>query len=436
MSSNRTEPRSIATQLVLLFTFCAALLLSCGLGTLYWIVVRHAFEEDNAVFADKLGAIRIELKQPDGINSIDREAKNRRAGEPTVYWIRIIDPSGNIVTETPQMADSLPANIFPQPQGSTSSLSRSTKAYQKDSKLFSLAATIETADAKSYVLQVAQDRSADERFRKQFRALLALVLSLGLIASGLIAVTVTRRGLRPLAKMRRMFERVQPGHLNERIEPERWPNELRPLAASFDDMLGRLEDSFTRLSQFSADLAHELRTPIGNLLGEAQVALTRERSSEEYRSIIESTAAECEHISGIIDNLLFLARAESAEQQIDRSLFNGRSAIEKIASFYQTAAEDRHVSIACSGEGQIFADPALFNRAVGNLIDNALRFTTDGGNIDVSIGTRYGHTEVFVRDTGSGIAPEHLPRVFDRFYRGDPSRSSAGTGLGLALVKS
>jgi two-component system heavy metal sensor histidine kinase CusS len=172
------------------------------------------------------------------------------------------------------------------------------------------------------------------------------------------------------------------------------------------------------------------------MLGEAQVALTRERSSEEYRSVIESTAAECERLSAIIDNLLFLARAESAEQQTERSLFNGRATLEKIANFYQTAAEDRHVNIECTGEGQIFADPALFNRAVGNLIDNALRFTTDGGSIHVSIGTRDGGTEVSVRDTGSGIAPEHLPRVFDRFYRGDRSRSSAGTGLGLALVKS
>jgi len=114
----------------------------------------------------------------------------------------------------------------------------------------------------------------------------------------------------------------------------------------------------------------------------------------------------------------------------------GRAALEKIASFYQTAAEDRHVDIACEGEGQIFADQALFNRAMSNLIDNALRFTADGGNIRISIAARDSHTEVLVRDTGSGIASEHLPRVFDRFYRGDASRSSAGTGLGLALVKS
>jgi two-component system heavy metal sensor histidine kinase CusS len=435
MSSNRTKPRSIATQLVLLFTLCAALLLSSGLSVFYWIVVRHAFEEDNAVLVDKLAALRADLKEPDGINTVDRELKNRRTGEPAVYWVRVLDSAGNIVTETPGMNRFLPPDIFAPAQSSTS-VSGSSKDYQNNERLFSLVATNEAVDDRPYILQVAQDRSADERFRKQFRALLALVLGLGLIASAVIAVTVTRRGLRPLAEMRRSLERVQPGHLSERIEPMRWPLELRPLAVSFDDMLGRLEDSFIRLSQFSADLAHELRTPIGNMLGEAQVALTRERSSEEYRSVIESSAAECERLSGIIDNLLFLARAESTEQQIERSLFNGRAALEKIVSFYQTAAEDRHVNIACSGEGQIFADPALFNRAVGNLIDNALRFTTDGGNIHISIGARDGRTEVSVRDTGSGIAPEHLPRVFDRFYRGDASRSSAGTGLGLALVKS
>jgi two-component system heavy metal sensor histidine kinase CusS len=435
MSSNRTKPRSIATQLVLLFTLCAALLLSCGLSVFYWMVVRHAFEEDNAVLADKLAAIRTDLKQPDGINTVDRELKNRRAGEPVVYWMRIIDPAGNVATETPGMNRLLPPSIFAPPQTSIP-LSRSTKDYQKDAKLFSLVATNETVNGQPYLLQVAQDRSADERFRKQFGALLAFVLGLGLLASVLVAVTVTRRALRPLAEMKRSLERVQPAHLSERIERAQWPRELQPVVTAFDGMLDRLEDSFTRLSQFSADLAHELRTPIGNMLGEAQVALTRERGSEEYRSIIESSAAECERLSGIIDNLLFLARAESAEQQIERSLFNGRAALEKIAAFYQASAEDRHIDISCSGEAELFADQVLFNRAVGNLVDNALRFTPDKGHICIAIRHLRGNAEISVTDTGSGIAAEHLPRVFDRFYRADPSRSSAGSGLGLALVKS
>ena len=435
MSSNRTEARSIATQLVLLFTLCAALLLSCGLGVFYWIVVRHAFEEDNAVLADKLAAIRTDLKQPNGIDTVDRELKNRRAGEPVVYWMRIIDPSGNVITETPGMNLPLPPNIFAPPQTSIP-LSRSTKDYQKDGKLFSLVALNETVDGQPYLLQVAQDRSADERFRKQFGALLALALGLGFIASTLVAITVTKQGLRPLAEMRHALERVQPAHLSERIEPAQWPRELQPVVTAFDGMLDRLEDSFTRLSQFSADLAHELRTPIGNMLGETQVALTRERSSEEYRSTIESTAAECERLSGIIDNLLFLARAESAEQQTERSLFNGRAALEKIAAFYQASAEERHIGMTCSGEAKIFADPILFNRAIGNLVDNALRFTPDGGSIRIAIRDLRSGAEISVSDTGSGIAPEHLPHVFHRFYRADPSRSSAGTGLGLALVKS
>lgn len=435
MSSKPIEPRSIATQLVVLFTLCAALLLSCGLGAFYWIVVRHALEEDNAVLEDKLAAVEANLKQPDGINTLDRELKNRRTGEPTVYWVRLITPEGWAATESPGMDPILPPDVFPLLRTLTPP-ARSAKDYRKNEQVFSLIETKEIISGQPYTLQIAQDRSADERFRKQFRTLLVAVLALGLIAAAVIAVTVTRRGLRPLTEMRRSLERVQPAHLNERIEPRRWPRELQPLAVSFDGMLRRLEDSFTRLSQFSADLAHELRTPIGNMLGEAQVALSRDRKADEYRAVVESTAAECERLSGIIDNLLFLARAESAEQKIERSRFNGRAALEKIAAFYQASAEDRHVEISCDGEAEISADPMLFNRAIGNLIDNALRFVPDRGHIRLSIVSKDSATQVSVIDDGPGIAPQHLPRVFDRFYRADPSRSAAGTGLGLALVKS
>ena len=171
-------------------------------------------------------------------------------------------------------------------------------------------------------------------------------------------------------------------------------------------------------------------------MGEGQVALTRERPPGEYREVIESTIAECERLSGIVDNLLFMARADAARESIQRKLFDARDAVEKIAAFYRTLAEDRNVAIHCSGEGEIYADPVLFQRAVSNLVDNALRFTPDGGEVKISIVIRDAHSEIAVSDNGSGIAPEHLPRVFDRFYRADSSRSSDGAGLGLALVKS
>ncbi len=441
MLSNRAEPRSIATQLVLLFTICATLLLSCSLGLFYWIVVRHAIEEDNAVLADKADALVSAFETQGGANALSTEINVVGAIGRATFPARVIDPAGETIIETPGMSQLLPPKIFPPAASHETAV---TQKYRTEGKLFGLTTrpAVERNDpdivrsGKFFTIQVAQDRSTDEQIAKEFAMLAGFVVLAGSALATVLASTATRRGLRPLGEMRRALERVQPAHLNERIDPDRWPSELRPLAASFDDMLGRLEESFTRLSQFSADLAHELRTPVGNMLGEAQVALTRDRTPKEYRSVIESAAAECERLSGIIDNLLFLARAESAEQQVNRSSFDGRFALEKIRSFYEVSAEDRQIRINCEGDAQIFADPLLFNRAVGNLIENALRFTPENGEIRISLHPTKIGSEITVRDSGSGIAPEHLPRVFDRFYRGDPSRSSAGTGLGLALVKS
>jgi two-component system heavy metal sensor histidine kinase CusS len=434
MSSKRTKPRPIASQLVLLFTLAAALLLCCGLGVFYWIVIRHAFAEDNSVLADKVSALSADFNEG-GPKLFGEELKARRAGEHAPYWIRVLDSEGHTVAETPGMNRLLPSDIFPRAQKSTSPV-RSPKDYRTDAKLFSLITVNEDSAGQAYTIQLAQDRSSDEQVKREFGVLLIVVLSGSILASALIAITVTRHGLRPLGEMTRSLERIGPTHLNERVAPGGWPRELQPLAVAFDDMLDRLEVSFTRLSQFSADLAHELRTPIANILGEAQVALTRDRTPDEYREVIESTIAECERLSGIVDNLLFVARVDAAREPIERKEFDGRPALEKIAAFYRTIAEDRHIAINCTGEGEIYGDPVLFSRAVSNLVDNALRFTAEGGTVQISIRVKATHSEVTVSDNGCGIAPEHLPHVFDRFYRVDSSRSSDGAGLGLALVKS
>src|SRR5207244_12809832 len=228
------------------------------------------------------------------------------------------------------------------------------------------------------------------------------VLLGGVVASALIAVIVTQRGLRPLREMTGSLGRIGPDQLKERIGSPGWPRELQPLAIAFDQMLKRLDDSFTRLSQFSADLAHELRTPIANMLGEGQVALTRDRTAAEYRETIESTITECERLSRIVDNLLFVARVGAAREPIARARFDARAAVEKIAAFYQPIADDRHVTINCRGNGQIYVDPDLFERAVGNLLENALRFTPENGSIQIALSQHNTDFEVAVSDTGSG----------------------------------
>jgi two-component system heavy metal sensor histidine kinase CusS len=427
-----SKPRSIATELVLLFTLAAAILLGCALGGLYALVVRHAFAEDNDVLADKIRALRTELREPDGLNAIREELKSPRLGQPASYWVRILQSGSDIEGETPGMSELLPINLFSGPGQSSSP----AKDYRYGPQLFSLVTANETINGRPYTIQVAQDRSEDERFRRFFGMLLLLTLAIGTFVFAAIAMTVTSRGLRPLREMAHLVARVSPTHLNERLTRTGWPREIQPLAVAFDDMLTRLENSFARLSQFSADLAHELRTPIANILGEGQVALTRMRSAEEYREIIESSVAECERLSGIVENLLFLARAEAADGHIQRMLFDAKAEVAKITAFYEPVAEDQQITIGCEGDGNVYADPMLFARAINNLLENAVRYTRAGGSILISIATYGTESQISVQDTGCGIAAEHLPHVFNRFYRADSSRSSEGAGLGLALVKS
>src|SRR5882757_3295630 len=301
MFSKRPEPRSIASQLILLFTLAAALLLACGLGVFYWIVIRHAFAEDNAVLADKVDGLQTSFEQRGGFAAVAAEIDAAGTRQRAPFMVRVLDPAGPIIGQTTRMETLLPANIFPPVA------SRETAApteYRVAGKLFALTTRHALAGGKQFTIQVAQDRSSDEQVERRFGILALLVLSGSILASILIAIPVTRRGLRPLGEMKRSLERIGPTHLNERVASATWPRELQPMAIAFDEMLKRLDDSFTRLSQFSADLAHELRTPIANMLGEAQVALSRDRSSAEYRETIESTIGECERLSGIVDNLL------------------------------------------------------------------------------------------------------------------------------------
>lgn len=435
MSSKPTEPRSIASQLVWLFALAAALLLFCGLGGLYWIVVRHAFEEDNEVLADKVFALRSDLERAANPAAVNEELTLWRRDEPLAYLVRVLNPAGETIGETPGMIRLFPVSNFPKTRNA-SGLTLSPQDVRADGKLFSCVSLAQTIGGQPYTLQVAQDRSADEKFMRQFALLVAVMLGLGTVAAGAIAVSVTRRGLRPLGQMTESLEHIGPNRLHERLTRASWPRELQPLAHSFDQLLDRLEESFTRLSQFSADLAHELRTPIANIRGASEVALTRSRTPEEYREVLESNVAECERLSGMIDNLLFLARAEASERQIARTKLDGRAALEKIVSYYEAIGEERQIAITLEGDGEISADPLLLSRAVSNLVENALRFTAAGGAIAIALRSKGSACEITVSDTGCGIPPEHLPRVFDRLYRVDASRSSGGSGLGLALVRS
>ena len=411
------------------------------MSALYLVVVHHINTADSLFLADTLRAVQADLADKRTINN-ELLADEVPPGT-TDYFVRVLDlDTKEVIAEQPQIGDRLPPLGFPEPLSEHRVPTEGVEYKTPNGHWFllmSASAILNSDSPKPVLIQVAQDRSDDKQFTKNFAKLLAGVLIGGIVCSAVIAFWAGKRALRPLEEMATATERVQASQLHQRLGRGRWPSELIALAAGFDQMLARLEDSFDRLSRFSADLAHELRTPIQNLRGGAEVALTRTRTAEEYREVIELSIEEYQRLSSMIDSLLFLARSENAETRLDRVKFRIGSEVDKILDFYDAAAREREVELTRFGDGELYADPMLFRRAVNNLVSNALQHAPTAGRIRVLVITELDHeVQIAVQDNGSGIGPEHLPRIFDRFYRVDAARSSSSTstGLGLAIVRS
>ena len=234
--------------------------------------------------------------------------------------------------------------------------------------------------------------------------------------------------------------RITSSHLDERIAAEGYPYELASLALTFNNMLDGLEESFARISRFSADIAHDLRTPVNNIRGEAEVALARARTIDEYRDALESSLEEAVRLSDLISNLLFLARTESPLTHLRLEQVDVAELLDGVREYYDASAADAGILLTSAATLlPVFAklDRTLVQRAVGNLVSNAIAHTLEGGTVALTTHAEAANILIEIADTGVGIPPDALPRVFDRFYRVDSSRSSAsgGTGLGLAIVQ-
>jgi two-component system heavy metal sensor histidine kinase CusS len=340
------------------------------------------------------------------------------------------------------MEEIFPQSSFPLTSDISATLSTTVKWKDKRGKSFILKAVwIDdgSQEKRRYKVQMAFDVTSQEKVLANYRQMMAIALVLGIITSAAICIVIIRRGMRPLSEITETTQKISASRLDQRLAASRWPKELKPLAAAFDDMLDRLEDSFSRLSRFSADLAHELRTPINALLGTADVILARERTPEEYRLVIESSLEEYSRLSRMIERLLFLARATNNEIKIEKIPLDVHIELARISELYKAMAEEQGVEIIINGDGIVHAERDLFGRAVSNLLTNALHHTPPGGSVTLSANRVSDHLMgVRVSDTGTGISEEHLTMIFDRFYRVDSARSKStgGVGLGLAIVKS
>jgi two-component system heavy metal sensor histidine kinase CusS len=290
---------------------------------------------------------------------------------------------------------------------------------------------------KGTVLRGALDVSQDHHVLEAYRARLAGVIGLAIVLSVAAGWLLARRGLAPVRAISNEIGRINARKLHARIANEAWPSDLRVLASTFDDMLARLERSFEQLTRFSSDLAHEFRSPINNLVSAASVTLARARDAAEYQATLEVVVEEGERLSRMVSSMLFLARADNAQQHLQRERLRLEDEFRKLADFYGIMAEEQGVALVADGAGVLMADPLLLRRALSNLLANALRYTPRGGTIRLAAGQERDAVVISISDDGAGIAAEHLPFLFDRFYRVDEARSAAdSTGLGLAVVRS
>jgi len=432
--------RSIRGRLTLLYVLSAVGMLALAIIFLQWALASSLQEEDDRFLGQKIQTLGLILRErPGNMAALRQEVEQAESGlQFTPYYVRILDGSGRLLTETAGMTAKVPA-AFPRPEEFDGRELTGAEWRAPDGRAYLLAACWIGVGGGRHLLHVALDVSHDDALITSYRRKMGIIFGLGVLFSATAGAWVTKRGLRPLAQITEAARGITPSRLSGRIGPSGWPDELSELAAAFDAMLDRLEGSFTRLSRFSADIAHELRTPVGNLAGEAEVALSRTRTPEEYRRVIESSLEEYARLSQIIEGLLFLARAEATGFQVSRTWLGGSTEAEAIRDYFEAVADEQGVVVACEGDAAILADPMLLRRAVANLVANALQSTARGGRVTVAVRPLEDScAEVSVADTGIGIAAVDLPRVFDRFYQCDPARSRTGhgSGLGLSIVQS
>jgi two-component system heavy metal sensor histidine kinase CusS len=415
-----------------------------GMTYIYWALVANLDREDDHTLADQVRTVAVVLKDsPVDFAALKRQVEVTAAGrEDTKIYLRVLNDRNDVIASTPGMDSLVPRENLPDPVEIRSARFTGEQFRSPYGSNFRVMAVREHgSDGRPYAIQAAMDRSHEEALLDDYRRNLWIVLGGSLVACSLGGYFLVQRAIRPVKTIVATAGGIRSSTLDQRIDPSGLPSELRSLANSFNEMLDRLEQSFARLSQFSADIAHELRTPLNNLRGEAEVALGRSRSTEEYKELIGSALEEYGRLARLIDSLLFLARAEDPATRVAREPVDVGQELDRLREFYEAAAQDASVRIVVESPAELTAalDRTLMQRAVGNLIENALSHTPSQGCVSLLASKDDGWLCIDVMDTGEGISAEHIPKLFDRFYRADQARrsgSGASIGLGLAIVRS
>jgi two-component system heavy metal sensor histidine kinase CusS len=429
---------SLTQRLTVFFTVLAAVIV-LGLGLVFiQATARHFVDLDRAALQDKQHLIKDIVLSANSAEDT-KWRLNEALGHHDGLFVMVKDSQGNSLYGS-QGFDAPAAARAPTtlPADGTPVQLQHWHAEQREFR--SITFSVTPAYDKSTTLEVlaAIDTAHHDHFLVELRSTLILYALIAVAVSGVLGWLAAHQGLAPLRAMKAKAAAVSGHQFSERMPVQAVPVEMADLASELNSMLDRLQDDYRRLSEFSSDLAHELRTPISNLLTQTQVALSAKRDAPTYRNILASTAEELERMARMVSDMLFLAKAERGMALPARERFAVAHEVQALLEFFDAAAEEKGVRLTLSGDGELDGDRLMFRRAMGNLLSNAVRHSDPGSPVAVTINRGEYGLSIHIENASDNIAPAVLPRLFDRFFRGDSSRahpSSEGAGLGLSITK-
>ncbi|WP_019939736.1 heavy metal sensor histidine kinase [Bordetella sp. FB-8] len=431
----RTSVRqhSLTFRLTTLFALTSVLVLA-GLGLFIASAIEKHFDaQDDQLLHNELQLIRtlVQEKRTQSIPDIVGQALRTHPG----FYVDIRETDGHLIYSTLGHArSSIVFETALHAAGSPFAVSvdgnHAFRAIQAE--------IIRPEASKPLRVLIAVDTDIHAHFFHDFLITLMLYTAAAALLTIILGWWVARQGLAPLRAMAIKAQVITAQNFDERMPVDAMPAEMADLAQRLNAMLERLQQDFMRLTEFSTDLAHELRTPISNLLTQSQVVLTQDRSAQAYRDVIASYSEELQRLARMISDMLFLAQTENGITLPNTERLNLETEVKNIFDFYDAMAEEKQVKLLCIGTGVIQGDRLMLRRALNNLLSNALRYTPSGGHITVRIEHDAQEIRLCVDNEGNDISPEVLPHLFDRFFRADKSRAhleSGSAGLGLAITR-
>lgn len=440
-SMNKKAPKraiSLTLRATLLFGLIAALVVSAVGFYLYYSIEKELIRRADYQVAGRVQYFRQLLANDFPLSQLSHSPElfeNMLGNERDILQFRLQDKT-TIINVNP--SHFVLPDVVPVANGIELTLNHIDPLTAPDgTPVRFISAAVRMQDGRTVDISAAHFMGAESQMLASFRVEIIGAVLLAYILIAALGYSVIRRGLRPLRKMAQEAASIHPTSLATRLSTEDAPQELQPLILSFNAMLDRLAEGYERLTQFSADLAHEIRTPVGALMGHCQVALYQPRSIEEYETLLANNMEELERISRMVENILFLARASHAHSVLNITPLTLASETLRVVDYFEGLAEERGMQLVCSGSGTLYADAILYQRALSNLVANAIRYGDEETPINVQVEQMGPNTLVHVDSIGAPIPTEKLDKLFDRFYRADAARSEGGSsnGLGLSIVQ-